>query len=178
MDDKRRSQKRQSRKKLLEKRKDAAFIAEYVRVKAPDIYAEAENFATKLKDKYPNMRDHTKTVEFRAHCLTGTSTAATSTPATSATSTPATSATSTPATSATSTPATPATATATTDNMRLSIPLLTETVVAENIVPLEPFSVETYQGLMEEMSLDPQLEAIFEDTINDISPLEMELMTT
>ena len=183
MDNKRKSQKRQSRKRLLEKRKDSTFIAEYVRVRSPDIYAEAENFVKHLKAKYPRKRDHTKTVEFTASCLSATTatskTAAhcTSTTAT-ATSTTAT-ATSTSATAtSTSATATSTSATATSDNMMLSIPLLSETVVAENITPLEPFSQEIYESLMEEMSLDPQLEAIFHETINGLSPLEIELVNT
>ena len=187
----RQKQKRQSRKQLLEKRKDGAFVAEYVKTNYPGIYKEAEGFLNELRTRYPGKRDYTKTKEFliitteygsykefynrkrtsHTNNSTTSSTASTS---------------STP--SATTTPS--ASTTTTSVDMSLTIPLMPAPVVLENTPPLEVFSPEINQAIITEITNDPELHAIFSDFENmedyehDVSlnefvgltPLERELL--
>ena len=176
--DHRKNQKKQAQKDLLEKRRNATFIAEYVKRKAPETYAEAENFLKILRQRYPHKRDHTKTHEFlvdttgyedymqyynrtKLRRIKQNKTASTTS----------------------------------VDNMVLAIPLMPETVVAENTTaPLQPIPQETYEELITEITRDPALQVIFNDFVsnqdlenepNDIeldesitglSPLEKELL--
>ena len=176
--DHRKNQKRQAQKDLLEKRRNATFIAEYVKRKAPETYAEAENFLKKLRQRYPRKRDYTKTHEFLVdttdyedykHYYNRTKLRRfkqNKTPSTTSV-----------------------------NNMVLNIPLMPETVVAENTtVPLQPIPQETYEDLITEITMDPALQAIFnnivsnqdlenepndielDESITGLSPLEKELM--
>ena len=181
----RRNQKRQAQKELLKKRRDATFIAEYVKRKAPETYAEAENFLETLRQQYPTRRNYTKTHEF----LTKTtdyedyadyynrkrrSAKQNKTTSTSTTST----------------------STTVVDNMILDIPLIPPSVVAENTAPLEAITPEIYEQILKEITMDPALDSIFNDvctnqdveddmefnnivldeSITGLSPLEKELL--
>ena len=192
----RKNQKRQAQKDLLDKRRDATFIAEYVRRKAPDTYDEAENFLKALPQQYPTKRDYTKTHEFlikttnyedihhyynrkrrsaKQNKTTSTSTTVTSTTSTSTT----------------------VTSTTVVDNMVLDIPVMPESVVSENTAPLETIPEEIYQQIIKEITIDPALKTIFDDvctnqdleddmeldnivldeSITGLSPLEKELLS-
>ena len=167
--------KRQAQKNLLHKRQDACFIAEYVKRKAPDIYAEAEGFLKTLKQRYPTKRDCTKTHEFmvstteynsyeeyyrrkKPQCKESS-----------------------------------VRKTAFVDNMSISIPLLPENVVAENVAPLQLVSEEISEEIVREITSDPILRDIFNDfsnlendidldgieldpSVTGLSPLEKELL--
>ena len=140
----RKVQKRQAYKNLLQKRRDSAFIVQYLKAKAPETVVDAENFLEELRQKYPNKRDLTKTLEFLRNTTeyqdyrefyqrkkpdkkTG------------------------------STPPS-------TDNIAINIPLLPQTVVAENTTPLFPLiPEETYQDLINQITTDPALGEIFNE---------------
>ena len=160
----RRNQKKQSKKALLEKRRDSAFIAEYVKRKAPETYAEAKNFLETLRQQYPDRKDYTKTHEFltkttdyedykdyynrkrrRAKQNKTTSTSTTSTSTTS-------------------------TSTTVVDNMVLDIPLLQPSDVAQSTLPLEPINPEIYEQILKEITMDPALNAIFNDVCTNQDP--------
>ena len=195
-------QKRQAYKDLLNKRRDATFIAEYVKRMAPDTYDEAEKFLKALQQQYPTKKDCTKTHEFlvrttnyedykhyynrKRRGVQQNKTISTSTTDTSTTDT----STSTTVTSTTDT------STAFMDNMVIEIPLLPQSVVSENTAPLETMHEEIYQQIINEISNDPTLKTIFEDvcanqdleddtefdnivldeSITGLSPLEKELL--
>ena len=55
----------QRRREAKQKGKQGIFIMEYIVIKHPEIYTEACEFYTKLKDEYPMKRDLTKTSEFK-----------------------------------------------------------------------------------------------------------------
>ena len=191
----RKTPKRQAQKDLLNKRRDATFIAEYIRRMAPNTYDEAEKFLKALQQQYPTKRDYTKTHEFlvkttkyedihhyyhrKRRSVKENKTSSTSTTVTSTTRT-----------------STAVTSTVVVDNMVLDIPLMPESVVSENTAPLETMPEEIYQQILKEITNDPALKTIFDDvctnqdleddtefdnivldeSITGLSPLEKELL--
>ena len=179
----RKSQKRQAREKLLTKRRDSVFIAEYVKRMDPGTYAKAQSFLEKLRQHYPEKRDLTTTHEFLVHTTQYNSYGEyynrkrrgrinkTNTTTTTTTTTTIVNAT-----------------TSSVNTVELNIPLLPENVVAENItVPLQVISPQTLEDLIKEITIDPILQPIFDDlistevletdeSITGLSPLEKELM--
>ena len=187
----RKAKKKQTQKKLIQKRRDAAFIAEYVRRKAPDTYDEAENLLKALQQQYPTKKDYTKTHEFlikttnyedmhdyynrKKRSAKQNKTISTSTTVTSTT----------------------VTSTTFVDNIVLDIPLMPESVVSENTAPLETIPEEIYQQIIKEITIDPVLKTIFDDactnqdleddmelnnivseeSITGLSPLEKKLLS-
>ena len=176
----RKTQKRQSHHNLLQKRRDSMFIAEYIKRKAPDTYAEAEGFLKTLRERYPDKRDYTKTHEFLVStteyaCYKDyynrkrkeSKTASVDKKRKES-------------------------KTASVDNMALAIPLLPQNVVDENTAPLQVMPQEIYDEVIREITSDPSLQDIFnyfsnndQDLENDIeldpsitglSPLEKELL--
>ena len=160
--DKRKIQKRKSQKTLAAKSRDARFIAEYVKRKAPVLYAEAEGFLSHLRELHPEKRDYTKTHEFFVSTtvfsdyrdyynrtkINRYKQKSTSRKTTTTTTT-----------------------TTTVDNMELNVVLMPESVVNENtIVPFQPLSDETYKDLVEEITSDPTLQPIFNDMMNMQDP--------
>ena len=151
------NQKRQAHKELLQKRRDATFIAEYIRRMAPDTYDEAEKFLKALQQQYPTKKDCTKTHEFLVkttnyedidHYYNRKRRSAQQNKKIS-----------------TSTTDTSTTVVSTTfvDNMALEIPLMPKSVVSENTEPLETIPEEIYQQILNEITNDPVLKAIFDD---------------
>ena len=198
----RKNQKKQAQKDLLQKRRDATFIAEYVKRKAPETYIEAENFLKKLRELYPNKRDHTKTHEFlvdttvyvdhkeyynRKRLRHLNQDTASSTTSVNTTSVNTTSSTTSVNTTSRTTSVNTSSSTTSVNNMTLNIALMPETVVAENTVPLQAIPQETYEDLITEIVSDPTLHDIFhnfdnmqdielDEAITGLSPLERELL--
>ena len=202
----RKDKKKQAQKDLLQKRRDATFIAEYVKRKSPETYVEAENFLKKLRELYPNKRDHTKTHEFLVdttayvdhkeyynrkrlrHLNQDTTSSTTSVnTASSTTSVNTTSSTTSVNTTSRTTSVNTSSSTTSVNNMTLNIALMPETVVAENTVPLQAIPQEIYKDLITEIVSDPALHDIFHDfdnmqdieldeAITGLSPLERELL--
>ena len=172
----RKAQKRQGQKHLLTKRRDATFIAEYVKRMDPGTYAKAQSFLEKLRQHYPEKRDLTTTHEFLVHTTqyadygeyynrkrrVGFNKTKTTTTTT--------------------------TTTTSVNTMTLNIPLMPENVVAENTtVPLQVMPQETLEDLIKEITADPILQPIFNDFVStevvetdeslaEVTPLEKELM--
>ena len=158
--DKRKSQKRKSQKTLAAKSRDARFIAEYVKRKAPGLYAEADGFLKHLRTIHPEKRDYTKTQEFLVS-TTGFSDYRDYYNRTKLNRYKEKS------TSRKTMTTTTMTTTTTIDNMELNVVLMPEPVVKENtIVPFQPLSDQTYQDLVEEITSDPSLQSIFNDMTN------------
>ena len=170
----RKEQKKKAQKQLSAKRKDADFIAEYIKRTDPETYTKAESFLTELRRKYPTKRDLTATHEFLVKTTSYTSynqyyrRKKTSTTTTSTTTVA--------------------------NTLELNIQLLPKDVVSENTTQLQTMPEETYESLVREITKDPLLRAVFDDmnstmveddmfstelvheTIEETSPLEKELM--
>ena len=160
--DKRKGQKKRSQKALAAKSKEARFIAEYVKRKAPVLYAEAEGFLNHLREQHPEKRDYTKTHEF----LVSTTMYSDYRDYYNRTKINRYKQESTTRKTTTTT-----TTTTTVDDMELNVVLMPEPVVNENtIVPFQPLSNETYKDLVEEIASDPNLQLIFNDMMNMQDP--------
>ena len=149
----RKAQKKSSQQVLNVKNRHGRFITEYILRKHPKLYAEADAFYNKLRSENPNKRDLTKTHEFlvettsyvdyrdfycrkklKVHQKKNQTVTTTTT-----------------------------TTTTRQDTMQLNIELLPDEVVNENTAnPLQPVPDSIYQGLLQEIAKDADLQAILD----------------
>ena len=167
--EKRKLQKKVAQKNLAVKSRDARFITEYVKRKAPALYNEADLFLKTLRQRYPDKRDYTKTHEFLVNTTQFADHAdyykrkkkeqykrkATRTTTTTTTTT-------------------------TVDDIELNVVLLPESVVEENTGPLQVLPDHVYKDLIDDLSNDPILRPIFNDMtgsheVNDGQELDPEV---
>ena len=156
--DRRKNQRKLAQKALGQKSRQARFITEYVLRKHTAIYQEASGIYNELKAKYPDKRDLTKTHDFfirttnyrdyRDYYNREKQAKQAKVKKMSATTTTTTTTTTTKV-----------------DNMDLTIDLLTPQVVAENTGPLQVMPDELYRSLIKELTTDPEIQTILNDTI-------------
>ena len=155
--DNRKIQRKNSQKALAAKSRDARFITEYIKRKAPQLYKEADDFLNHLRQLYPHKRDYTKTHEFLVS-TTGYTDYHEYYNRTKLNRFKQ---------KASKTTTTTTTTTTTIDNMELNVVLMPERVVNENTTtPFQVLPDETYKDLINEITSDPSLEPIFNDMVN------------